>query len=79
YPELGLQEFKTAELVRTELKKAGFTNFHKVEGLPTCVIAELDTKKDGPVIAFRAELDARPGEEKSGVPYTSKIDTVMHS
>lgn len=79
YPELGKKEFKTAALVRDELKKYGFTKFYEVDGLPTCVIAELDTRKEGPVIAFRAELDARPGKEKSGVAYASRIESLVHS
>lgn len=79
YPELGKKEFKTSELIKNELKKIGFTEFYEVSNLPTCVIATIDTKQDGPTIAFRAELDARPGNENSGLRYSSKIDSVSHS
>ncbi len=47
--------------------------------MPTCIIAVLDTKNQGPAIAFRADIDARPGKENTGLPYSSKVDTVTHS
>lgn len=79
YPELGKEEFKTAALIKGELQKSGYSRFYAVEGLPTAIIAELDTRKPGPVIAFRAELDARPGHENTGLSYASTIDSLMHS
>ena len=53
YPELGKREFKTAQLIKSELQKIGYTDFYDVPDLPTCIIAALDTKNPGPAIAFR--------------------------
>ncbi|MFZ6025870.1 MAG: M20 metallopeptidase family protein [Bacteroidota bacterium] len=79
YPELGKQEFRTAQLIKKELQKIGYTQFYDVPNLPTCVITVLDSKNEGHVIAFRADIDARPGKENTGLPYSSKIDTTIHS
>ncbi|CAM2957821.1 N-acetyldiaminopimelate deacetylase [Flavobacterium succinicans] len=77
-PELGKNEIKTSALIKEELKKMGYGTLIEIPILPTCVIAELDTKKPGPVIAFRAELDAKKGKEETGLPYASKLN-LSHS
>lgn len=78
-PELGKKEFKTMALIKSKLKEIGYTEFKDVPGLPTAVIAVLDSKKPGKVRGLRAELDARPGKENTGLSYSSKVDSVMHS
>lgn len=78
-PELGKAEFKTAKLVRSELERMGYADFASVPALPTAVIAILDTGKPGPVTVLRSELDARPGDEKSDLPFKSQVPHVMHS
>ena len=78
-PELGKKEFHTSSLLKKRLIEAGITEFHSVPGLPTAVIAVLDTHKPGPVIALRAEMDARPDTEATGLAYASKIPGIMHS
>jgi amidohydrolase len=79
HPELGKQELRTAEFVRRHLKAAGYTNFISEPTLPTAVIAVLDTGRPGKIIVLRAELDARPGDEKVGVDYKSQEPGKMHS
>jgi amidohydrolase len=79
YPELGKQEFKTSTLIKSKLQQFGFKEFYDLPNLPTAIIAILDSKRPGPVIGLRAELDARPGKENTNLPYASIIDTVMHS
>lgn len=79
HPELGLQEEQTAKLVETRLRALGFTTFVKAAKLPTAVIAVLDTGRPGRVRCLRAELDARPTQEKTGLPYRSAIDGRMHN
>lgn len=79
YPELGQREVKTANLIKSELQKAGYSEFHSIAGLPTAVIAVLNTGKAGPVLALRAEMDARPQHEQTNLPYRSKVDSIMHS
>jgi amidohydrolase len=79
FPELGKKEFKTSELIKKELQQMGFTEILSVPNLPTCIIAGINTMKSGPTIAFRAELDARPGKENTGLEYSSRLDSIVHS
>ncbi len=70
-PELGNMEFKTSQLVQQELRRYGIevkTGFAK-----TGVIGVLKGSKPGPVMALRADMDALPMEEKSGLPFASKV------
>lgn len=78
-PELGKEEYKTAEFIREKLTSFGYKELMTVAAVPTTVIAVLDTGKKGPVICFRSELDARKCQEKSGVAYSSTVDGVMHN
>jgi amidohydrolase len=78
-PELGKQEFKTAAYIRQQLQAAGIRDLRTVAGLPTAVIAVIDTGKPGRAVALRAEMDARKGSETSGLPYASQIPGMMHS
>lgn len=77
YPELKYQEFKTAEKVANMLSAMGYevtTGIGKVG-----VVGLLDTGKPGPVIAFRADMDALPIHELNDLPYKSTIDGCMHA
>lgn len=70
HPELGNMEFKTSALVQKVLKSYGIqvkTGYAK-----TGVIGILKGDKPGPIIALRADMDALPMEEKSGLPFASK-------
>lgn len=70
HPELGNMEFKTSALVQKELKSYGIqvkTGYAK-----TGIIGILKGDKPGPVMALRADMDALPMQEKSGVPFASK-------
>ena len=74
-PELGFQEFKTAQLVADTLTELGI----KVEtgvGL-TGVVGYLGER--GPTIALRADMDALPIQELNDVPYASQVPGVMHA
>jgi amidohydrolase len=79
HPELGKQEIETSRRVRARLRAVGFTRFEDIPALPTAVVAVLDTGRPGPTIALRSELDARPGDETTGLPYASTVKGVMHS
>lgn len=67
HPELSMQEFNTAELIRQRLIAAGAETF--VCG-GTGVVGIL-RNGPGPVIAFRADIDGLPIEEETGLPYAS--------
>jgi len=69
HPELGMQEVRTAGILAQNLRKAGFTVTEKVGG--TGVVAVLKNGV-GPTILVRADMDALPMEEKTGLPWSSK-------
>jgi hypothetical protein len=71
HPELGNQEVRTAALVAKELKALGF---EVREGVGrTGVVGVLKGGKPGKVVALRADMDALPVEEKTGLPFASKV------
>ena len=76
HPELAMEEKQTTEFVRGVLSENGV---HLPEtGLETGLIAELGTGK-GPVVALRADMDALPIREATGLPYASVCPGVMHA
>ena len=76
YPELGFQEFRTAEKVETYLHDLGLAPRRVAE---TGVTAALEGGKPGPVFLLRADMDALPVQEENNVPYASKTPGVMHA
>ena len=76
YPELSGKEFKTQEMVIKELENMGIP-YKKVGN--TSVVAMLNGKKDGKTIALRADMDALPIIEESGVEFSSKTHGLMHA
>ncbi len=78
HPELKLQECETSRIVASELQKAGWQVFPRFADT-TAVIALLEGNQAGPTRAFRADMDALPIKEETGLPYSSKVDGVMHA
>lgn len=79
HPELGHKEFETSKLIRTELERAGYTEFVDSRSLKTEVITVLRTGRPGRTICLRADLDALEIEENSGLECVSKISGLMHA
>jgi amidohydrolase len=77
YPELSNNEYKTTEFIKRKLTGLGLTTLPVK--YPTGVIADLKGGSNGPVIALRCDIDALAVKEKTGLPYRSKIDGVMHA
>ncbi|UQZ89842.1 amidohydrolase [Deltaproteobacteria bacterium Smac51] len=77
HPELGYQEERTASLVESALKSLGLADVRRVT--KTGVSALLEGGESGPVLLLRADLDALPVDEDSGVPFASKNPGVMHA
>jgi len=76
-PELSNEEKKTSKFVESQLKKFGLK---PVSGIAkTGVVAVLEGGKPGPVIAVRADMDALPIEEETGLKFSSKNKGVMHA
>ena len=77
HPELGFEEYDTTALIRRVLTENG------VELLPwplqTGALAVIRGAKPGPVIAIRADIDALPVQEESGLPYASEVPGKMHA
>jgi hippurate hydrolase len=71
-PELSLYEEKTAAKMAEQLRKLGFAVTTGVGG--TGVVGVLKNG-NGPTVMVRAELDALPVLEKTGVPYASRVTT----
>ncbi|WP_439107722.1 amidohydrolase [Congregibacter sp.] len=73
-PELSNQEFDTAKKIAAELTALGFDEVQTgVAG--TGVIGILKGSKSGPTVALRADMDALPVTEKTGLPFASKVTT----
>ena len=70
HPELSTHETQTAEKLAAHLRSAGYDVTEHVGG--TGVVAILKNGF-GPTIMLRTELDALPVEEKTGLPYASKV------
>ncbi len=69
-PELSSHETQTAEKLAGRLRDLGYTVTEHVGG--TGVVALLKNGA-GPTVMLRTELDALPVEEKTGLPYASKV------
>lgn len=76
HPELSWEEFKTTDHIQAELENMGYT-VHRFEGHPGCW-AMLDGG-EGKTVALRADIDALPVEEKTGLPFASENPGVMHA
>ena len=70
HPELNLQEVRSAGILAAEARKAGFEVTEKVGG--TGVVAVLKNGP-GPVVLIRADMDALPVPEQTGLPFASKV------
>jgi amidohydrolase len=70
-PELSNREFRTAEKVAEHLRNLGLD--HVATGIAhTGVMGTLKGGKPGPVIALRADMDALPVQEQTGLPFASQ-------
>jgi amidohydrolase len=76
HPELSLQEHRTAQKLADRLGPLGFDVTSGVGG--TGVVGVL-RNGEGPTVMLRADIDALPLEEKTGLPYASATPGVMHA
>jgi amidohydrolase len=76
-PELGNREVETARLIASRLEPLGFEVRTGVA--KTGVVAVLRGGQPGPAIAVRADMDALPVQEATGLPYKSLNPGVMHA
>ena len=76
-PELGFDLSKTLSIVKRELDKIGIPYTEKYG--KSSIVADLNPEKTGFTIAIRADMDALPILERSGVEYASEIEGQMHA
>ena len=69
FPELGNREYKTSKKVIQHLESLGIEVESKIAY--TGVVGFIKGGKPGPTIALRADMDALPVTEKTGLPYAS--------
>ena len=78
HPEVGMTEVRTSDLIRRELEKMGMDEVQSP--LPTAVVGLLHGGKGpGKCVAFRADIDALPVHEETGLPFASQNEGVMHA
>ena len=77
HPELSGKEKNTKAMVKHILEHYGY----KVKEYPTHygITADLITKDSAKMVAIRGDMDALPIIEKTGKPYASKIEGIMHA
>ncbi|HEY8800225.1 MAG TPA: M20 family metallopeptidase, partial [Candidatus Limnocylindrales bacterium] len=76
-PEIGLDLPKTQAVIVEELGKLG------LEGQPgsalSSVVAVIEGGRPGPTVLLRADMDALPLHEDTGLDFSSKVDGAMHA
>ncbi|HKU47058.1 MAG TPA: M20 family metallopeptidase [Burkholderiales bacterium] len=77
HPELAFEEHETAKAVVRFLEKIGLSV--KTGVGKTGVVATLQGAKPGRTIGIRADMDALPIHEQTGLPFASKIAGKMHA
>jgi hippurate hydrolase len=69
-PELSFKENRTARIMAQQLRAAGAA---VTEGVGGTGVVGVMKNGAGPVVLLRADMDGLPVEEKSGLPYASKV------
>ncbi len=74
FPELAFKEYRTASLVEENLRELGLSP-RRVAG--TGVLCDIG--EGPPWVALRADMDALPLNEETGLPFSSEVPGVMHA
>ena len=70
HPELSMQETRTAGIAADHLRTAGY---EVTPGIGKTGVVGLLRNGEGPVVMLRADMDALPVQEATGLPYASKV------
>lgn len=76
HPELGFEEYRTAEVLEVYLRNLGLTPRRVAK---TGVVALIEGSRPGPVLMLRADMDALPITEANEIDYKSTNPGVMHA
>ncbi|WP_320669801.1 amidohydrolase [Patulibacter defluvii] len=77
HPELSFEEQRTAAWIQQRLEELPGVTVERPVG--TAVVGLLTGARPGPTIAVRADIDALPIEEQTGLPFASRTPGVMHA
>src|SRR5690606_23276296 len=77
YPELAFEETRTAATIMEELDRLDIPYVYTGKG--GCVVGRLESGKGAPTVAVRADMDALPGDEATGLPFASAVPGKMHA
>ena len=76
HPELSGHEKRTSRILAARLKSAGLK---VLEGVGGYGVVGILSNGAGPTVLIRADMDALPVEEETGLPYASRTRGVMHA
>lgn len=76
HPELSWKEERTANRIEEAVRRLGLEP-RRMGG--TGVVAEIEGRRRGPIVALRADTDALPVKEETGLPFSSTNVGVMHA
>ncbi len=78
HPELSMQESRTSAVVRDKLAAFGVDEI--ITGMATHgVVGVIRSGSSGRAIGLRADMDALPIQEETGLPHASRTPGVMHA
>lgn len=77
YPELGMKEHKTGDIICRELDKIGVEYTREVGN--TGIVGIIRGNESGKTVALRADIDALPIEEANKITYRSMVKGKMHA
>jgi amidohydrolase len=77
HPELSFQEHQTGQYIVDALSELEGIEISRPSG--TSVVGRLRGVRPGPTLAIRADFDALPIEERTGLAFASKVPGVMHA
>ncbi|WP_137180075.1 M20 family metallopeptidase [Roseomonas sp. AR75] len=77
HPELAFEETRTAGIVAAELARLAIP--HRTGIGRTGVLGVIEGGRPGPTLAIRADMDALPIAEETGLPFASTVAGKMHA
>jgi amidohydrolase len=76
HPELAFEETRTAGIAAARLRAAGYD---VIEGVGRTGVVGVLRNGEGPTVLLRADMDALPVSENTGLEYSSTVDGLMHA
>lgn len=80
-PELALHETKTHELLLRVIQSFNhqYLTIREIPALPTALLVRVQGKEPHRIIGYRADIDALPVTEETGLPFASRFPGRMHA